>query len=455
MKFNDTYITGWSNLTKVKTKLILPSSIDEILKIIYYAKNNNYKIAIRGLGCSFGDQSYLENEITIDLSNFNKILEYNKEKKYILVEAGISLLEIYNKIINDNFILESTPGGLQVSVGGAVANNIHGKDCFKNGYFENNVISIKYIDSAGNIDEVTKNNTNKFENIFGSMGLFCVILEVKIKLKKVKSLELETITKKVYSIEEMVESFDDKNLYRYDYAIGWVDCFDKKNIGRGLFRKAKFADIKNKFYIEKMKKNKKFLFLHKDLMITFLSFIYNRNIFKIVNSLIFNFYYKNKEKLLFNKFIWMDNNYIPDYPLIFSKKGFLTLQPFIPLKNAASNIKSILKLCHDHKFEGIFCPIKKYKKQNNSLCFGDDGFSIVLDVPLKNKDTKEIKSFLNNFFNLLDTFNGNVYLTKDFYMNKSHLDKISFNKKKLYKLKGQFDNSNLFSSNQYKRLFQK
>ena len=81
MKFNDTYISGWSNLKKVKTKLILPSSIDEILKIIYYAKNNNYKIAIRGNGCSFGDQSYLENEITIDLSNFNKILEYNKEKK--------------------------------------------------------------------------------------------------------------------------------------------------------------------------------------------------------------------------------------------------------------------------------------------------------------------------------------------------------------------------------------
>ena len=69
-------ICGWSNLKKVKTNQFYPKNVEEILNIVNSSIINKKKIAIRGNGCSFGDQSYLENEITINLSQYNN-------KKYI------------------------------------------------------------------------------------------------------------------------------------------------------------------------------------------------------------------------------------------------------------------------------------------------------------------------------------------------------------------------------------
>ena len=94
-------------------------------------------------------------------------------------------------------------------------------------------------------------------------------------------------------------------------------------------------------------------------------------------------------------------------------------------------------MCQKFKFEGIFCPIKKYKKhENDNLCsFGGDGFSIVIDVPLKNKSKYQLEKFLDEILDLISSFNGNIYLTKDFYLNKKHLKKISYNYENLVKFK--------------------
>ncbi len=448
-------ISGWSNLKTVKTNQYYPKNIEEILSIVNLAIANNKQIAIRGNGCSFGDQSYLENQITINLNQYNKIIEYNKNEKYIVVQSGISLLDIYNLTINDKLILESTPGGLQVSVGGAIANNIHGKDCFKNGYFKKNIISLKLINPQGKLIEYNHLSKEKeFINLFGSMGLLSIVTEVKLKLKNIQSLLLDTETRKVKDIEEMVDCFNEENLNGYDYAVGWIDCFSKKNIGRGIFRKAKFSQNKKEITIKKMEQNKRFLFLPKKFMISLLSFFYSRLIFKSLNFLIYNFYFNKKKKIIFNKFIWIDNNFIPDYPLIFAKDGFLTIQPFIPIKEASKNIKRILLLCQKFKFEGIFCPIKKYKNHDadNSFSFGGNGFSIVIDVPLKNKH--HLENFLDEILDLISSFGGNVYLTKDFYLNKKHLKEILYNYENFLKFKKDYDENSLFSTNQFERLFQ-
>ena len=139
-----------------------------------------------------------------------------------------------------------------------------------------------------------------------------------IKLRNIQSLLLDTETKKVKNIEEMLDCFNEKHLNGYDYAVGWIDCFSTKNVGRGIFRKAKFSQNKKKIKINKMEQNKKFLFFPKKFMITLISFVYTRFIFKTLNFLIYNFYFMKNKKIIFNKFIWIDNNFIPDYSLIFA-----------------------------------------------------------------------------------------------------------------------------------------
>jgi len=458
-------ISGWAKSKFVETNLTYPKNINQIIEVLRFAKNQKKRVAIRGRGCSFGDQSYIKNEITCDLSKFNKIINFDSKNQLITVEAGISLIKIYKHILSRNFILESTPGGLQVSVGGAISNNIHGKDCFKNGYFDENVSSIKYLDSNLKIQEIkiSENNLNKSNNIFGGIGLFYLILEVTLHLKKKKSLFLKTHTKRVDTIDSMIKNFENLNTKEDDYAIGWIDCFARdKKIGRGLFRTATFINQNdNQAILEKeilIKENKKnFLFLPQKITIWMLSKIYCRFLFKLANFIIFNFSFLGIKKVNFIKFIWIDNNLIPNYPDIFIKKGLFTIQPFIPIKDASKNIKKILLICQKYKFEGILCPIKKYKKAKfvNELHFSGEGYSIVLDIPINKNFNYQFKYFIDEISNFLSKINGKIYLTKDLRLDKENFKKLFPNFNHFVEEKKISDNNNLFATDQYLRLMEK
>ena len=94
-------ISGWAKSKFVETNLTYPENINQIIEVLRFAKNQKKRVAIRGRGCSFGDQSYIKNEITCDLSKFNKIINFDSEKQLITVEAGISLIEIYKSCSYD------------------------------------------------------------------------------------------------------------------------------------------------------------------------------------------------------------------------------------------------------------------------------------------------------------------------------------------------------------------
>ena len=135
------------------------------------------------------------------MCHINKVIDYDKKKKIIEVESGVKLKDVLLISLKDNLFLPSTPGGLDITVGGAISNNIHGKDCFKNGYFENNVKSIKVLTAQGVIIKISKDEFKEFfENIFSSFGLLGIICSVEIELKEIKSsfLEVETKVAKIF-----------------------------------------------------------------------------------------------------------------------------------------------------------------------------------------------------------------------------------------------------------------
>ena len=127
-------LSGWSKYKHYECELFKPNELTTPKNFI---KNNNKgrKIIARGHGCSNGDQSVLSDGIVIDTSFLNKIINYNKQAKTIEVEAAVKLSDILRITLKDDLFFQCIPGGLDITVGGAISNNVHGKDCFKNGYF--------------------------------------------------------------------------------------------------------------------------------------------------------------------------------------------------------------------------------------------------------------------------------------------------------------------------------
>ena len=124
-------------------------------------------------------------------------------------------------------------------------NNVHGKDCWKNGYFESNVKSILISDGNGELKKLSKSeNPEYFKNIFCSIGLLGIIIEVELYVKTIPSEFLSAETIKVNNMDEMSECFENLD-YKNEFAVAWLDCFAKnKNSMRGIFQKASFINSK-------------------------------------------------------------------------------------------------------------------------------------------------------------------------------------------------------------------
>ena len=232
-------LSGWSEYQFYSCTIFTPNNFEDLQSFLQ--NNKDKKIIARGHGCSNGDQSILKNGVVIDMSNINKIISYDNKKKTIEVEAGVKLTEVLMISLKDDLFLSSTPGGLDITVGGAVSNNIHGKDCFKNGYFENNVKKMKILTSEGKMIEVSKTqNKELYEGMFSSQGLLGIIYSIELELKQTKSSILEVETKVANNILEM-ESYFENMSNDSDYAVAWLDCAAKEeSIMRGIFSEAKF-----------------------------------------------------------------------------------------------------------------------------------------------------------------------------------------------------------------------
>jgi hypothetical protein len=461
-------LSGWSEYKHYKCSTLAPNSIND-LKYFINTNKNIKKIIARGHGCSNGDQSVISNGIVIEMHNLKKIINYDKKKKIIEVEAGLKLSEILSITMKDNLFFNCIPGGLDITVGGAIANNVHGKDCFKNGYFNTNVKKIKILLSSGKLIEASKNkNKELYENIFSSQGLLGIVCSVELKLKNFSCpiLEIETnVAKNKYEIEDFFKNANKSS----DYLIAWLDCsFNNKGLLRGICSKSKFlknkrlnkiqsAKYKNELnsFLKKRNNNNIKNFFFQNLWVI-IGIIFGSKFFYFFNFAAFNIFKifgKRKKNILLIQSILLHEKYLPEYNYIFKPNGFLTIQPFFNNIKPFDKIEQVILLCQKFNILPIWCPIKKYKDFNkNNLQFGGNGYSIVIEFSPYEIGIKKTEEFIHDLENLIIKQKGKIYLAKDHIISKYAFQKMYPKYKKFLSLKKKYDKSNLFISEQFIRL---
>ena len=153
-------ISGWGRHNAAKAKIINPVDLVQLEKIIKNAKKKS--VISRGLGRSYGDAAQLDNELVIDLKLFNHI-SVNKEKGIITAGSGVSIDSILKIIIPLGFFIPVSPGTRYVTVGGAIASDVHGKNHHVNGSFGNHIIEISLIDGLGNFKKLSRDNNSSIQ----------------------------------------------------------------------------------------------------------------------------------------------------------------------------------------------------------------------------------------------------------------------------------------------------
>ena len=187
-------IKSWNNTYQNKALKIYPRNLLELKKIIYLIKKNKkYFILKTGL-CSYDSKSINADNKTyaISLKKLNKVENINKTKKFFDIEAGAKISNIVRFLKEKNYTLYSVPGGEHITVGGAISANVIGKDSSKKiSCFGDTIVRLEVLNKNGTIDVLTKQkNINDY---VGSFGLNGIIIKARLKLKKIKSQNLEQL----------------------------------------------------------------------------------------------------------------------------------------------------------------------------------------------------------------------------------------------------------------------
>ncbi len=406
-------VTNWGNFPVVEKEI---KSDDSLEKIKQFVKNNNEIIA-RGNGRCYGDASLAEH--IFSTKRLNKFISFDRLKGIIECESGVLLSEVLEVTVPQGYFLYVTPGTKFVTVGGAIASDVHGKNHHAEGCFSDWVLEFTLLNENSEVITCSREqNSEKFWATFGGMGLTGIILSAKFKLKPIETAYIRQESIKAENLDEIFQLFEESESWTYNVA--WIDCLQKgKNIGRSILMRGEHA-LRHEI---DHKKAENPLFLKKKMLPTipfyFPNFVLNNWSVKIFNWL---YYHKQRQKEIHN-FIDYETFFYPldivnDWNKIYGKTGFIQYQMVIPKDKGKEGMRKILQTIANSGNGSFLAVLKLFGKDNPEAynAFPMEGYTLALDF----KINKKLKKLVADLDTIVEEFGGRIYLTKD-SMSKSSL----------------------------------
>jgi len=373
----------------------------------------------RGMGRCYGDASL--GESMISCLSLNRFLEFDETTGLLTCESGVTFDDILCHFLPKGWFPPVTPGTKFVSLGGAIAADVHGKNHHKEGSIADFVDKLKILLPNGEVMTCSRSTHPKlFWHTIGGMGLTGLILTVSLYLKPVKSSYIQTESIKARNLSEILELFDE--FESTTYSVAWIDCMARGNkMGRSILIKGEHATTDQ---LSEKQNLSPLAVLHRqklNIPINFPSFALNPTTVQI-----FNFFYYHKQ---FNERIKSVESYdaffypldsIHNWNKIYGKKGFTQYQFVIPKSDGKKGMQDILSRISGAGLGSFLAVLKLMGKENemSPMSFPLPGYTLALDFPISPK----LFPFLNELDRVVVNYGGRVYLAKDARMKAAMLD---------------------------------
>ena len=395
---NKVNITGWGQHPKCVAEAYLPQT-EQMGDLI--ATLNQW--VPRGLGRSYGDSALAEQVV---LSHHLKnIFRFDEKTGRLHCQSGVSLSHIIDAYLPRGWALPVTPGTKWVSVGGAIASDVHGKNHHHEGTFSQYVDAFELLLPSGQVITCSRTeNADIFQATCGGMGLTGFILSAVIELMPVTSSLISQTTIKTTCFEETIELL--QQYKQASYSVAWVDALARSTrLGRSLIFLGEHQ-LSGGLDIDEEKS----AFFSSRLGAMLMSPLF----LKIFNS---SYYHKHHERfgestLSWNKYFYPLDK-LDDWHQLYGRSGFTQYQFIVPM-DQASVVTQILKKIHEHGFASSLSVLKLCGKENeNLLSFPMQGISLALDFKIK----EGLWDLLDHLDAMVVDAGGRVYLAKDCRLN--------------------------------------
>ncbi len=447
-------LSGWSKTTSSSSKIYSPTKYEEIIEIFQSALKENLTVSILGGMRSYSD-NFLNSEISIDMTKFNNVVALNQGQ--LLVQSGVTFYEVANFLSDKGLMMEVIPGSGHVTIGGAISNNIHGKNAYKSGFFGNHVVEITFIDlSSFKIRKCSRETDSQiFHSIISGLGVLGVVVEVLINLKKIDYLtvaENQIVVENIDDLFNTIERIEEQA----DYLIASLDL--SSGLENKSFAKLSYSKLVNTQFKKKKSINLFKLLGNYRLIRPLFSFKFSYKLVEKIFGIYASGLLSSKKEKMNNVFEshYLNDVFLPEYNYYF-KNGFFEYQCNVPKKNSKEFYEFFITEINRLKIKPLMTGIKSYSsaKEDFLLSFQlkEKSYSFTFDFP--NIDTNQLKDLFSRLNKKIVKLNGKVYYAKtaclDFEEFESMYGKENIEIFKM--LKSQLDPNSLLVNNLYKRIF--
>lgn len=428
-------ISGWGRFPVIETRARVPRVYSQIASYL----EETAVLIPRGLGRSYGDSSLAQN--TLHTTALDHFIAFDHESGEISCGAGLSLGAILEECVPKGWFLPVTPGTKFVTVGGAIASDVHGKNHHIAGCFCEHITALTVMVADGTIHNCSAiEHADLFQATCGGMGLTGLILEATIQLRPIRSAYIDQTIYKARNLEELLDLF--RVHQGITYSVAWIDCLATgARLGRSLLMLGEHAEGGGlhcgKEAALSIPCDMPGMVLNRVTVAAFNSFYYHRIVRKI-----------SHQKIHYGPFFYPLDS-LQGWNRIYGKKGFTQYQFVLPAEGGLAGMRTILGLLARSKRGSFLAVLKAFGPQNsNYLSFPLQGYTLALDL----KIDPGLFALLTELDEIVLDYGGRVYLTKDVRMEEDMFKKSYPGLVNFMKVRLKYDPLGKFASLQSQRI---
>ena len=399
---------GWGGTSRgAPARTVAPSSVNELTRVLACKECGSF--LGRGLGRSYGDSALNTGGMMIDCRFLDRLTSFDAESGVLECEAGVCIGEINRLLASKGWILPVVPGTRFVTIGGAIANDVHGKNHQRAGTFGAHLISLRLLRSNGETLECShRSNADLFAATIGGLGLTGLVVSAKIQLRSVNSLSMYVNHIRFNDLEELF-SLAERHLESWEYHAAWMDPAAAGH--KGLYIVARHTDQQGDLDWPGVRG------LRLAPMAGFATDLPGRLFMKAANTWYRRVVRSGMRQASLESVLYPLDR-LPDWNALFGKAGFFQHQCVLPVAGAADALGRLLRVV-ENGAQPFSLAVGKWFGQRKSpglLSFPAPGFSLALDFSNRGMVTRNL---LDELDKVVADCGGKPYPAKDARMASS------------------------------------
>jgi decaprenylphospho-beta-D-ribofuranose 2-oxidase len=447
MESHTEILTGWGLTAPTAATVVVPRTAADVDELI--ANTGARGLIARGLGRSYGDAAQNAGGTVVDSQALNDVIDVDAARGTVRVGGGVSLDVLMRSVLPLGFFVPVTPGTRLVTIGGALAADVHGKSHHVDGSFANHVEQFTLHTPKGVVTVTPSSDPELFWGTAGAMGLTGVVTEAVLRLLPVETSLLRTENVRFPDLDAVMAQMvaDDE---RHRYSAAWLDCLARgASLGRAVLSRgdhARLADLPDKLQADPLR-------FDPQARLVAPPWVPN-GLLNHATVWAFNEFWYRVTPSLHQEFESISAFFHPldgvrGWNRLYGNRGFLQYQYVVPDDEHVAVRRSI-EMLSDARAASFLAVLKRFGPGNpGPLSFPAPGWTLALDIPAT---VPGLAQLLDDLDTLVVEAGGRVYLAKDSRLRPELLPDMYPDLPRFAELRARVDPSGVLQSDLRRRL---